>query len=103
MPLKWAMDLRAESRSGTSHEAVTGLRPDSAARAAGSMSVSYTTLSQQVLGGSEGRVSVSLDQNVPGTSDRPLPGARKVGGVVSVFQHMHLYGGDVASWPAQRP
>jgi hypothetical protein len=49
------------------------------------------------------QVSISLDQNVPGTSDRPLPDAGKVGGVVSVFQHVHLYGGDVASWPAQLP
>jgi hypothetical protein len=48
-------------------------------------------------------VSVTLDLNVPGTNHRPLPGASKVGGVFVVFQHLHLFGPDVADWPAQQP
>jgi len=48
-------------------------------------------------------VSVSLDLNVPGTNDRPLPGASKVGGVFAVVRHLHLFGPDVADWPAQVP
>ena len=48
-------------------------------------------------------VSVSLDRSVPGTNDRSLPGAAKVGGVFAVFAHLHLFGPDVADWPAQVP
>jgi hypothetical protein len=48
-------------------------------------------------------VLISLDLNVPGTNDRPLPDAAKVGGVLLVFQHLHLFGPDVADWPAQQP
>jgi hypothetical protein len=46
---------------------------------------------------------ISLDLNVPGTNDKPLPGASKVGGVFVVFQHLHLFGPDVADWPARVP
>ncbi len=48
-------------------------------------------------------VSISLDLNTPGTNDRPLPDAAKVGGVFAVFAHLHLFGPDVADWPAQLP
>jgi len=48
-------------------------------------------------------VSVSLDLNVPGTNDRSLPGAAKVGGVFAVVRHLHLFGPDMADWPAQVP
>jgi hypothetical protein len=46
---------------------------------------------------------ISLDLNVPGTNDRPLPAASKVGGVLAVVRHLHLFGPDVADWPAQVP
>jgi hypothetical protein len=48
-------------------------------------------------------LSVTLDRGVPGTNDRPLPDAAKVGGVLAVFRHLHLFGPDVADWPAQQP
>ena len=44
-------------------------------------------------------LSVSLDLNVPGTNDRPLPDAAAVGGVLAVVRHLHLFGPDVADWP----
>ena len=46
---------------------------------------------------------ISLDLNVPGTNDRPLPGASKVGGMFAVVRHLHLFGPNVADWPAQVP
>jgi hypothetical protein len=48
-------------------------------------------------------VSVSLDLSVPGINDHPLPGAAAVGGVLAVVRHLHLFGPDVADWPAQQP
>jgi hypothetical protein len=48
-------------------------------------------------------VFINLDRNVPGTNDRPLPDAAEVGGVLTVFRHLHLFGPDVAGWPAQQP
>jgi len=48
-------------------------------------------------------VSINLDGNVPGTSDRPLPDAATVGGVLTVFRHLQLFGPTVADWPAQQP
>jgi len=48
-------------------------------------------------------VSVSLDLNVPGTDDRPLPGGAKVGGVFAVVRHLHLFGPNLADWPTQLP
>jgi hypothetical protein len=48
-------------------------------------------------------VFISLDGNVPGTSDRPLPDAATVGGVLTVFRHLHLFRPDVADWPVQGP
>jgi hypothetical protein len=48
-------------------------------------------------------VFISLDRNVPGTNDRSLPDAAKVGGVLTVFRHLHLFGPDVANWPVQQP
>jgi hypothetical protein len=48
-------------------------------------------------------VFINLDRSVPGTNDRPLPDAAEVGGVLTVFRHLHLLGPDVAAWPAQQP
>lgn len=48
-------------------------------------------------------VFINLDLNSPGTNDRPLPDAATVGGVLAVFRHLHLFGPDVANWPAQQP
>jgi hypothetical protein len=48
-------------------------------------------------------VFINLDLNVPGTSDRPLPDAARVGGVFAIFRHLHLFGPEVADWPAQQP
>jgi hypothetical protein len=48
-------------------------------------------------------ISVSLDLNVPGTNDRPLPGAAKVGGVFAVVRRLHLFGPNLADWPTQLP
>ena len=44
---------------------------------------------------------ISLDLGVPGTND-PLPVAAQVGGMLAVFRHLHLFGPDVADWPAQQ-
>lgn len=46
---------------------------------------------------------ISLDQNVPGTSARPLPGAAAVGSVEKVFRHLQLLGPDVADWTTRQP
>ena len=48
-------------------------------------------------------VYITLDTNVPGTNDRPLPGGRAVGGVVAIFHRMQLLPPNVADWTAQQP
>jgi hypothetical protein len=44
------------------------------------------------------QVQMELDLNIPGTSDKPLPGGRQVGSVLTVFGHMTLHGPNVAGW-----
>jgi hypothetical protein len=44
------------------------------------------------------QVLIELDLNIPGTSDKPLPGGSQVGSVLTVFRHMTLLGPDVAGW-----
>jgi hypothetical protein len=48
-------------------------------------------------------VYITLDTNIPGTNDRPLPGGRIVGGVEKIFRHLQLLGPDVANWTIQQP
>jgi hypothetical protein len=48
-------------------------------------------------------VYITLDTNVPGTNDRPLPGGQIVGGVEKIFRHLRLLGPGVANWTTQQP
>ena len=43
-------------------------------------------------------VYLTLDLNVPGTNDTPLPGGSQVGGLMTVFARMILLGTNPASW-----
>jgi hypothetical protein len=44
------------------------------------------------------QLDLSLDLNVPGTSDTPLPGASSLGGVLEIFQHLRLLDPSPAGW-----
>ena len=48
-------------------------------------------------------VSITLDQNIPGTSDTPVPGGAALGDAQAVFSDLHLLGPDVANWTRQLP
>ncbi len=41
---------------------------------------------------------LTLDLNVPGTNDTPLPGGSQVGGLMTVFARLHLLGTNPATW-----
>jgi hypothetical protein len=47
------------------------------------------------------QLDLSLDLNVPGTSDTPLPGARNLGGVLEIFQHLRLLEPSPAGWTSR--
>ena len=47
------------------------------------------------------QVLIELDLNIPGTSDKPLPGGSQVGRVLTVFRHMSLLGPNVAGWTSR--
>ncbi|MGO8957802.1 MAG: hypothetical protein ACLQFR_10585 [Streptosporangiaceae bacterium] len=44
------------------------------------------------------QVLIELDLNIPGTSDKPLPGGSHVGSALTVFGHMTLLGPNGADW-----
>ena len=44
------------------------------------------------------QVLIELDLNIPGTSDKPLPGGSQVGSALTVFGHMTLLSPNVAGW-----
>jgi hypothetical protein len=48
-------------------------------------------------------VYITLDTNIPATDDKPLPGGRAVGGVVTIFHRLRLLGPDVGRWTTQQP
>jgi len=49
------------------------------------------------------QVYISLDGNVPGSNDSPLPDARRIGTALTVFSHLRLLGPDVADWTTRQP
>ena len=44
------------------------------------------------------QLSITLDLNVPGTSDRPLPGSAIFSSALAVFRHLKLLGPNTADW-----
>jgi hypothetical protein len=44
------------------------------------------------------QILIALDLNIPGTSDKPLPGGSKAGNALTVFGHLTLLGPNVARW-----
>jgi hypothetical protein len=46
------------------------------------------------------QLNLSLDLGIPTTKDTPLPDARAVGNLLTVFRHLRLLGPDLAHWVA---